>query len=60
MLSDRELWDRALAVERQHGDQVNLSITEQIGRFAFADDGEGLAFWQKIAARLEQVGAAKP
>jgi hypothetical protein len=59
MLSDRELWERALALESRHGDQVHLFITERIGTTAFADDINGLTYWQEIAARIEQLWAAK-
>lgn len=59
MMSNRELWERALTVESQHGDQIHLFITERIGTFAFEGDMEGLAFWQQIAARIDQLAACR-
>lgn len=58
MLSDWELWAVAAAVESQHGDGAPLHVAERIGALALAGDIDGVAAWQAVAARLDNVSAS--
>ena len=60
-LADRELWACALQVERQHGADASAVIAERITALARAADADGVAAWQAIATRLDDLssGAAQ-
>lgn len=55
MMSDRELWACAVQVERQPGDHAPVFVAERIGVLALAGDVAGVATWQEIARRLDQL-----
>lgn len=49
---ERELWDCALLVEREHGDNAAIYIAERIGALALDGDAAGVARWKVIAEKL--------
>lgn len=52
---DHLIWACAVAVERQYGDHAPLHVAERIGALALEGDAAGIARWQAIAARLDQL-----
>ncbi len=56
-LSEWELWACANQVLRAHGDKAALHVAEQLGALALRQDAEGIAAWQEIARRIEQLQA---
>lgn len=59
-LSEWELWACANQVLTTHGDKAALHVAEQLGALALNADAEGIATWQKIARRIEQLQASPP
>lgn len=55
MLTDWELWACATLVEKQHGERAPFYITERLLTLAAEGDQVGLATWQEIAERLDQL-----
>ncbi|MEG3086081.1 DUF6961 family protein [Sphingomonas sp. PB4P5] len=55
MDADRERWAEALMVERQHGTRAPAFIAERIAALALAGDMLGVARWQVIAERYDQL-----
>lgn len=55
MTPDRERWAEALTVEEIHGDSAPAYIAERIGALAIEGDFDGVARWQQIATRLDQL-----
>ena len=60
MTPNQERWAEALAVERQHGEDVPRFIAERIGALALAGDMEGVERWREIATRLDQLRGGEP
>lgn len=56
-LSEWELWACASQVLTTHGDKAALHVAEQLGTLALRGDAEGIATWQEIARRIEQLRA---
>ena len=52
---DEQLWGAALAILRIHGDGARMHVVERLGTLALDGDLEGVAVWQGIAARLEEL-----
>jgi hypothetical protein len=52
---DEELWGAALAILRIHGDGARIYVVERLGTLALAGDFDGVAVWQGIAARMEEL-----
>ena len=52
---DRERWAEALLVERQHGSRAPAFIAERVAALALAGDLQGVARWQAIAERYDQL-----
>jgi hypothetical protein len=57
MISDRVLWACANEVLQQHGDRAPVFVAERIGALALSGDEAGVATWQAIAARMDQLNA---
>ena len=55
MVGDRELWQCAGEVIRQHGERSAHFVAERLGALALADDREGVAVWQAIARRIDKL-----
>lgn len=55
MTPEQHVWACAVAVERQHGDRAPVFVAERIGALALAGDAAGVAMWQAIAARLQEL-----
>lgn len=55
MTRDQELWGVAAEVLNQHGENAPMFVAETIGALALAGETEGLATWQGIAHRLDQL-----
>ena len=52
---DQELWGMALWGEKQHGKNGAAFIDDKIGQLSRAKDNQGVALWQDVARRLEQL-----
>ncbi|QNE33018.1 hypothetical protein F1C10_14555 [Sphingomonas sp. NBWT7] len=59
MTEDQERWAEALEIERQHGMLAPMWIAERTGALALAGDFAGVARFREIAAKHEQLLAAK-
>lgn len=59
-LSEWELWACANQVLTAHGDKAALHVAKQLGVLALKGDAEGIATWQEIARRIEQLQASPP
>jgi len=59
-LSEWELWACANQVLTAHGEKATLHVAEQLGALALKGDAEGIATWQEIARRIEQLLANPP
>jgi hypothetical protein len=55
MTPEQERWAETLAIERQHGEMALMWIAERIGALAMAGDFAGVAHFQEIAAKYEQL-----
>ena len=55
LLEDWEVWACAQHVLRQHGARAPLHVAARIGELAIAGDGVGIATWQAIASRIDQL-----
>lgn len=55
MTPEEELWAEALAVLRDHGDGAVLHVVERVATLLLAGDAAGVARWQAIATRLDQL-----
>lgn len=55
MTRDEELWGAASMILKQHGERARVHVVTQLGHFAAENDEGGLAIWQEIAWRLEQL-----
>lgn len=57
LLSEWELWACANQVLTTHGDKAAVYVAEQLGALALKGDAKGIAAWQEIARRIEQLQA---
>ena len=57
-LGDFELWAVANQVLTRHGEHAPLFVAERIGALSLAADADGIATWQAIAHRLDQLRAS--
>ena len=57
MTRDQELWGVALWVEKAHGAAGPTHISQQITRLARNGDEQGIAMWQAVAERYNQLKA---
>lgn len=57
-LNEWELWACANQVLTTHGANAALHVAEQLGALALKGDAEGIATWQEIARRIEQLQAS--
>lgn len=55
MISERELWQCAGEVLRQHGEKSAHFVAERLGALAIKDDQEGIAVWKAIARCIDQL-----
>jgi hypothetical protein len=55
MTGDGKVWDRALAVERSHGDRSEAFVPEQIASCRRDGNTEGLLLWQDVSALIREV-----
>ena len=55
MKRDQELWGVALWLEKSHGDKAADHIAKQVTRLAELGDGHGIAMWQAVAVRHDQL-----
>ena len=59
MTRDQELWGVALALVKQHGDQAPLKVAERIGQLAVQGEAAGIALWQEVAGRLDDLRSSR-
>lgn len=59
-LSDRQLWQYARHVIAGFGDKASDHAFDRIVESAKTGDEEGVATWQAIAERIEQLLVAPP
>lgn len=52
---DREIWSKALWVEKHHGEAGAQFIAQQLERLT--DDPEGQAFWHSVRERFDELSA---
>jgi hypothetical protein len=52
---DQERLAEALAVRRMYGDRAPLHVAERIGALALAGNAAGVARWQQIAAKMDEI-----
>ena len=52
---DQELWGMALWVEKAHGSDGAQFIAEKIARLRGRGEEGGVALWQDVARRFEQL-----
>ena len=52
---DKELWAIALWIEKEHGDEGDLYIAQQMDRLLEQGEPEGLALWLEIRERFEAL-----
>ncbi|QJU60287.1 hypothetical protein HL653_23385 [Sphingomonas sp. AP4-R1] len=55
MTRDRELWARAAALLRRHGEEAPKVVAERVGALALEGDEEEIAVWLAIATRMDQL-----
>ena len=55
MTPEEERWAEALAVLRHYGDGAVLNVVERVATLSLAGDVAGVARWQAIAAKLDQL-----
>jgi len=58
-LSERELWDCAILVEKLHGKRALQHIGERMHALAEAGDADGVAAWKAIAHRYGRLREAQ-
>jgi hypothetical protein len=56
MTLDQELWAAALWVERTHGENGPIFISEQIGRACLAGNTQAIMLWKEVARRFADLG----
>lgn len=56
MIEDRELWACANLLVQQHGDGARAHADTRIAALSDEGDRKGVATWQAIASRIEQLG----
>lgn len=56
MIEDRELWACANLLVEQHGDGARAHAEMRIAALSAGGDTKGVATWQAIATRIEQLG----
>jgi hypothetical protein len=56
MIEDRELWACANLLVQQHGDGARAHANNRIAALCDQGDRKGVATWQAIATRIEQIG----
>lgn len=56
---EQERWAEALAVERAHGAGTPAFIAERVRALALQGDGDGIQRWREIAARYDELQAAR-
>jgi hypothetical protein len=56
MIEDRELWACANLLVQQHGDGARAHADNRIAALFADSDHKGVATWQAIATRIEQLG----
>lgn len=54
-ITDWELWAAAAHVQRLFGEEAALHVATRIGALALEGDTAGIATWQAIAQRLDQL-----
>lgn len=54
-VTDRDLWEIALRIEREHGDDGPFYIAEKIGAAAFAGEPAAVDLWKAVAVRYDQL-----
>ncbi len=54
-LSDRELWKFAILIEMHFGDEAPGFITDRMTTLAKNGDQPGVAIWEAIADRYDQL-----
>jgi len=52
-MGDNEVWCRAWRLLVKHQDKVDGVIADEIERCRMANDPDGVAYWQKVSAALE-------
>ena len=55
MTRDQEIWSVALWVEKHHGRNGWLFISQQQDRLLAAADYDGMAMWRQVSQRLEAL-----
>lgn len=55
MTADQERLAEALAVRRMYGGRAALYVAERLGALALAGDDAGVARWQQIAAKMNEI-----
>jgi hypothetical protein len=56
MIENRELWACANLLVQQHGDDARAHAAMRIAALSGNGDHKGVATWQAIATRIEQLG----
>ena len=55
MTRDQELWGMASMLLDRHGDGAPIIVAERIGQLASEGKAEGVALWQAVARRMDQL-----
>ena len=55
MIGNRELWQCAGEVLKQHGGRAPRFVAERIGALALAGDTKGVTIWKGIARRIDAL-----
>lgn len=56
---EQERWAEALAVERAHGEGTPAFIADRVRALALQGDGNGVQRWRDIAAKFDELQAAR-
>ena len=56
---DKEIWGMALWVEKHHGENGWLHISQQQDRLLEAGDYEGINLWRKVGERFDELCDAR-
>ncbi|MFC3431237.1 MULTISPECIES: DUF6961 family protein [Sphingobium] len=59
MTRDEELWGMALMMLRQHSDKAPSEVAGRIARLAHHGEDGGVALWQAVAHRLDDLIAGR-
>lgn len=59
MTRDEELWGMALMMLRQHDDKASSEVAGRIARLAHHGEDGGVALWQAVAHRLDDLIAGR-